>query len=375
MDLSSPTLDRERLGWWALVFAVGLALLFVLHSFVGTFVLALFVYYGIRPLNQRLESVFSPGTAALVSLLVVALPALLLITAVVVMGVTQLLSAGALDGLRQTIQPYLQTQSLDLLERVRSLVTGGASGSPMDLLMQGAGVLSTLAGGGMHLFLAVTAAFYLLRDDARLASWFRSTVGGTGTTAHAYVTAVDDDLGTIYFGNVLLVGIVAVLAAVVYNGYNVLAPAAVSMPAPTALALLTGLASLVPVVVGKLVYVPLVAFLGVRAARSDPSLLIYPAALFAVSLVLLDLLPMTFLLPKVAGQATHTGLVLFAYILGSMLFGWYGLFLGPLLLVVGIQAVRIVLEELLDGDPVSPEVTSAESLGSDPNEADSAEDG
>lgn len=37
---------------------------------------------------------------------------------------------------------------------------------------------------------------------------------------------------------------------------------------------------------------------------------------------------MTLVLPSVAGEGGHTGLVPFAYILGPTLFGWYGLFLA-----------------------------------------------
>lgn len=368
MDIGSRALDRSRIGWWLLVVAVTAGLAFVLHSLVGTFVLALFIYYGMRPLDRRLESYLSASAAAAVSILIVGLPVLMLVAAVAVIGVAELGNAGLLDQAQSAVEPYLggSGNPADQL----SSIAGGDTGSATDALRRGAGILSAFAGGLMHLFLAVTAAFYLLRDDHRLRGWFRSTIGGAGSTAYAYATAVDRDLATIYFGNVLLVAVVAVAATVIYHAYNLVAPAAVSIPAPTALALLTGFASLVPIVVGKLVYVPLTLALAAQAFRTDPGLLVYPAVLFGVGLVFLDLVPMTFVLPKVAGQAGHTGLVLFAYILGPMLFGWYGLFFGPLLLVIGVQAVRIVLKELIHGEPLSPAVTSAEGLGSPPDTGD-----
>lgn len=365
MEQRSLPFDRTRGAWWLLVAAVAAGLTVVLHAFVGTFVLALFVYYGMRPLNRRLEARLSPGAAAAVSILVVGLPVLLLVGAVLVVGLTELADTGALDRAGTALRPYL-AGSGDPIERVTSMA-GSGPGSATDALRTGIGVLSKVVGGIMHLFLALTGAFYLLRDDHRLAGWFRSTVGGPGSTAYAYATAVDRDLATIYFGNVSLVGVVAVAAALLYNGYNLLAPSAVAIPIPTTLALLTGFASLVPIVVGKLVYVPLTLLLAVRAAQRDPGLLVFPVALFGASLLVLDLVPMTVVLPRVAGKAAHTGLVLFAYLLGPMLFGWYGLFLGPLLLVVGLQTVRIVLDELLHAEPLSPAVTSAPSLGSPPN--------
>jgi len=41
--------------------------------------------------------------------------------------------------------------------------------------------------------------------------------------------------------------------------------------------------------------------------------------------------------------------------------------LGPLVVIVAIQAVRIVLEELVRGEPVTGAVTAAEELGADPD--------
>lgn len=371
MAPDSPRLDRARLGWWGLVLAVGLGLLFVLHSYVGTVMLAIFVYYGMRPLDRRIRLVLPKGWAAAVTVLLIALPALILVSAILAIGITELASAGWLDRIGAALLPPVAEGAMEQpMDKLSSILEGGPPASVTDTLLAGARVLASVANGGVQLLLAVTAAFYLLRDDDRLASWFRSTVAGEGSAAHAYVAAVDRDLATIYFGNVALVGIVAVLSLVVYHAYNLLAPAAVSIPVPTALAVLTGLASLVPLIVGKLVYVPLVLYLGAVAGRSAPELLIYPVGLFAVSLLVLDLVPMTFLLPKVAGRETHTGLVLLAYLVGPMLFGWYGLFLGPFLLVVGIQLVRIVLPELLHGEPLTPEATSAEGIGTSPTDGD-----
>jgi hypothetical protein len=46
---------------------------------------------------------------------------------------------------------------------------------------------------------------------------------------------------------------------------------------------------------------------------------------------------------------------MFAYILGPVLFGWYGLFLGPLILVLVVHFVRLVLPELVTGKQLEPE--------------------
>ncbi|MFC7153946.1 AI-2E family transporter [Halomarina halobia] len=366
MSRPSLSFDRSRVAWWLLTGSLAALLLFAVFSLIGTFVLGLFVYYGMRPVCRRVRrQVGSRGGAAALTLLAVALPVAVLLAYVAAAGLREL--GPILRNYGTLLEPYLNVSALE--SNPLRAIQSSATPSPDRLLdALGAFVVPTLA-GVTHLFVAVTFAFFLLRDDARIARWFRSEIGGDGTAAYAYATAVDRDLGTIYFSNVLLVFLVAGLSLVVYHGYNLLAPAGLSIPFPTVLALLTGAASLVPLVVGKVVYVPLAAYLGWRAIEADPSSLLYPAGLFAVALLALDLIPLTFLLPKIAGRKTHVGLVMFAYVVGTMLFGWYGLFLGPLLVVLGIQVVRVVLSELIHGEPVTPAVRAADAMGSEPKGA------
>ena len=59
-------------------------------------------------------------------------------------------------------------------------------------------------------------------------------------------------------------------------------------------------------------------------------------------------------------------MLLFAYLLGPAMFGWYGLFLMPILFILIIEAIRLVLPELLHGDILRPEATVATDVGTDP---------
>jgi hypothetical protein len=90
------------------------------------------------------------------------------------------------------------------------------------------------------------------------------------------------------------------------------------------------------------------------------------------SFALLDIIPQTVLRPYLSGRGIHTGLVLFAYVLGAALFGWYGLFLGPLLLVLVAQAANVVLPELLHGERLTTGTYTT--IGSDP-QVDASADG
>jgi predicted PurR-regulated permease PerM len=177
---------------------------------------------------------------------------------------------------------------------------------------------------------------------------------------------VDEDLESVFFGNLLFVVAMTVVAAVAYSLTNLVAPEGLGIPMVFVLAFLTGLASLIPIVVGKLVYLPVVALLGLQATDAGQGALAFVGGVLVVYFVVLDVLPQTFLQPYLSGRQLGMMLLMFGYILGPILFGWYGFFLLPIVLVVMVEAVRIVLPELLHGERLTPTVSMAESAGSDP---------
>ncbi|WP_232686360.1 AI-2E family transporter [Halobacterium zhouii] len=363
--------EQSRAAWWLFVIALGLVVAFAVYSYIGTAVLGLFIYYAVRPPFRRINDVVDGrGLAAGITMLTVALPALAVVAWIGLQAVQEI--GPALTNYRELLQPYVDVAALtdDPWRAAVDQLRNPGSETFNQAVTAALGLLQAAATGLTHVFIAIAIAFYLLRDQHRIANWFENDVGGEGTASYGYANAVDHDLQTIYFGNVLLVALVAVLALITYNAYNLLAPSALSIPFPTALALATGLASMVPLVVGKVVYVPLVGYLAWAATVTPDASIAYPIGLFVVAFLFLDLIPMTFLLPKVAGRETHVGLVMFGYIVGTLLFGWYGIFLGPLVVVLVLQAVRIVLSELLHSDDVTADVRAAESIGSDPDQAE-----
>lgn len=376
MDERLPfDIERRRLGWWAVAAALFGVLGLFLYSFVGTFVFGLFVYYGARPIHVRLEDRFGDDVAATLTLLCLVLPVLALLgyTAVVAFQeFSAVAGATVVDFVLTRVpgdprslstlvsQPMAFVESLDELARLQTGVNA---------LLTTFGTVGT---GLLHLTLSLTFAFFLFRDGDRLEGWFRAEVGDEHTAAYAYLSAVDRDLETVYFGNVLTVLLVTVVSVVVYNGFSYLAPSPLSVPFPTLLAVLTGLATFIPLVVGKVVYVPVAAWLGVQVARSDTTgLAWFPVAFVVVAFLLLDFLPQAVLRPIVSGQTLHRGLVLFSYVLGTALFGWYGLFLGPLAAVLLAQFANVVFGDLLHGTPLGPRPSGATSLGSDPRDTGS----
>jgi predicted PurR-regulated permease PerM len=374
--------SRGRVAWWLAVLALAALLTYVLLDVVGTLALGVFVYYVVRPLNERVARHLPSDAAASVTFVGVVVPLVAVVGYVVAVAARELLAAfgGRSEPVSSLVAPYLGLESLSgarqtaveaALDRPLAVVSANS-----DVARRAADALLALLGAASGvlfvLFVAGAVAYFLLQDGDRCYRWCHEYLFAEESVLDAYLRAVDRDLETVYLGNVFSVVVVAFSAAVVYNAYNLLAPAAVEMPIPTALALATGLASFVPIVVGKLVYVPLTGGLSVAALRTDPGLVAYPVGLFLVALVCLDIVPQTVVRPYLSGRDLHTGATMLSYVLGATVFGWYGLFVGPLVLVLVVQAARIVLPELVDGRELTPTVSGPAAVGSDPPPAGDA---
>ncbi|MCO8244860.1 MULTISPECIES: AI-2E family transporter [unclassified Haladaptatus] len=375
----TPERNRERVAWWLIFSALGILFAFILYSYVGTIVLGLFVYYATRPIYRRLRHRVQPRSlAAGLSLGTLAFPGILLLVYTVFVSIQQLrgLIGGSFDQYESVLGPYLKqiagTQNTQVaIHRILSdpqrLTQFLDPQTASELFTSAGGYVGAVATGLLHVFIALIIAFYLLRDDQKLAHWFTSQISGTDSATHAFLEEVDTDLETIYFGNILNAFVVAIVAAITYTILNTIAPTGVAIPAAVLFGLLTGLASLIPIVGMKLVYVPVGLYLAARALMSNPQFIWFPFVFLLISAVIVDGLTEILLRPYISGRNLHVGLVLFAYILGPLLFGWYGLFFGPLLLVLFVHSTRIILPELLHGQELTPFASAADPIP-DPDE-------
>jgi predicted PurR-regulated permease PerM len=366
----SFSIGRSRAAWWGFVAVLGVLVGWFVVSFIGTFIFGVFVYYGIRPLHDRLRArVARRGVTASMAILFVVLPVLIVLGYAGTVAIREF-AAIAGPNVTSAVLSRLFSDPADV---------GAIPRSPMAFLgrvenfsqlrgfvVQGLDTLGAIGNAGLHLTLSLSFAFFLLRDGPHLSAWFREDIAGTGSVSEAYLRAVDADLEKVYFGNVLTVLLVGATAVGIYHGFNLLAPSGLRIPFPTLLALLTGLATFVPLVVGKLVYLPVSAYLGWRALQSGAGTgeFVFVGGFAVVAFLVLDLVPQTFVRPYLSGRSLHPGLVLFAYILGAALFGWYGLFVGPFIAVLVVQVANVILPELLHGDRLTSR--GHLDIGSDP---------
>lgn len=358
--------DRHRVAWTVVGLALTAVLAWVTVTFLGTVVFGLFLYYATRPAHRRIEPrVGQPTVSALLALLALALPVVLLVvyTAAIALQELSLLATTIdLGPYASTIEPYLDVSTVvDNPETALDQV--GDPQALLDVLGSALNYLGFVGSGLLSLFIAFSIAFYLLRDAHRLTG-YAALVADERGTLEAYARAVDKSLSSIYFGTVLNAFLTGVIAAISYSLLNLIAPPGLAIPFPALVGVLAGAGSLIPVVGMKIVYVPLVLYLGGRAVL-DGTGVQFVVIVAVVSVVVVDLIPDFVLRPFVSGRGLHTGTVMFAFVLGPTLFGWYGLFLGPLLLVLIAHFVRLVLPELLagdrpDADTVPPEERASE---------------
>ncbi len=369
--------NRARLGWWLFVIGLVAVAAGIAYAFAGILVLGVFGYYATRPIHDRLTDVVdSDGIAAWLTVLLVLIPLLLVLGYAGFRLVQQ--AQQALGGPGFPYQGLFEELSRQQRETIRSLLENPSRfvTRPRRLfraLTAARSVTATIVAVQLVLALAITLTAFLLSNDDTLSRGFRELVGGRDTTAYAYATAVDADFESLCFGNFLFVLAMAAIATVAYWATNVFAPPGVSVPLVLVLGFLTGVASLIPLVVGKIVYLPVVAYLGLQAATTRGTSLVFVGVVFVAYFLVLDFLPQTFLQPYITGHQLSTVLMMFGYLLGPILFGWYGLFLLPMLFIVMVQAVRIVLPNLIHGETLSPEVELGNSIGTSPREARSDE--
>ncbi|MGB9965354.1 AI-2E family transporter [Halobacterium sp. CBA1126] len=364
--------DRGRLAWWVVAAVLSGVLAFTVYSFLGTVVLGVFVYYATRPVYRRLERwVRQPTVRAVVALVTLALPAMLVVAYTTAVGLQELdrfVDAQNVDlgQIGTLLEPYLDVSSV--VQDPQAFLN---QPSVQDALAASAsnalGYLGFLATLFVHLFAVVVVAFYLLRDDHRLGGWFRRRFTDGDGVAEAYARAVDRDLSTVFFGNIVFAFATGVIAAVSYATLDAFAPAGVAIPYPVLFGLVTGVASLVPVVGIKLVWIPLAGWLAVAAFRSGSGYG-FVAVFVAVAAVVVDFVPDLLLRPYVSGRDIHLGLVILSYVFGPLLWGWYGLFLGPLVLVFVVHFARLVLPELLAGERISPAALGGDVVTGDDGE-------
>ncbi|GAD53103.1 htr-like protein [Halarchaeum acidiphilum MH1-52-1] len=358
-------MNEKRLvvACFGVLVAVALALL--AYRFVAPLTVSIFLYYSTRRYHKALKRLHLPSRArAAVVLASLAVPLILLISYAVVLLVVEarhfITQYALLDVAAANVSWFAGIDTLPKLS-VHGLYGAYQSGELDPFIAfasdHAAFLTNLVSEFFLDLFVVVIVTYYLLVDGGRLREWLLRF--DDDAIVRDYLEATDAELEAVLFGNLLNVIAIALIAIAAFNVYNAVAPAPVEVPYPALAGALTGLASLVPVVGMKLVYLPLAAITAIPVALTGrTSLLVYVAGFLVVAVVVVDTIPDIVLRPILSGENTHVGLLMLAYTLGPVVLGFYGLFFAPILLVVGMTFADTALPRLLgadaDGDDALP---------------------
>jgi len=355
------------------------AVVFVLIQFQATLVFTVFLYYASRPIYRKLENLSLPSrleghrlpyrrqALAVTTISIFLLPFLFLLTYTLVLVVPEIQrfvggsgpGAAYLSAL-QSAQgsglpaPLVGLELSDVLamdpQKVAAILNDPAvqawAERMVATLIDSVGLIADAA---LHGFILLAGTYYLLTDGSRLVRWFLDNFDESGIV-ESYALSVDDELSSILFGNILNAFVTGIIGILVFSGYNLIAPGAVKVPFAPLVGALTGAGSLIPVVGMKIVYLPVGAILAVAAiASGQPGAFGFVILFLVLAFVVVDTIPDFLIRPYVSGNRTHVGLLMFAYILGPIVFGFYGIFLGPILLVFVAQFFRTIAPYVLTG--------------------------
>nr|WP_144904320.1 AI-2E family transporter [Halobellus captivus] len=337
---------------------VGVVTAALAYEFIAPLTVSVFLYYSTRRYHGALRRFRLPASArAVVVLVSLALPLIILVSYATILLIVET---------RRFIEQYALIEVAsenfewfggitELPEfTVQGLYDAYQSGdlAPfIDFATEHAEFLTTLVSEFfLNMFIVIIVTYYLLVDGHKVSRWLLRF--DDGAIVREYLEAVDDELEAVLFGNLLNVLAISLIAIGAFSIYNTFAPAAAEIPYPALVGALTGIASLIPVVGMKIVYVPVTLVSALPIVLSgDPTNLLYIGVFAFVAVVVVDTIPDLILRPILSGKETHVGLLMLAYTLGPVVLGFYGLFFAPILLVIGLTFANTALPRLLGAPP------------------------
>ncbi len=330
---------------------------YMAYRFIAALTVAVFLYYSTRRFYNALERLRLPKQVrAAVTISVLAIPLVLLLSYTIVLVAVEA---------RSFIETYpvfeATPDSVAWFEGIGELPELTAGGileayraGELDAFVEfatahAAFVTSLVTGLLLNLLIVAVVTYYLLIDGAKFRSWLLRF--DDDAIVREYFEAADEELEAVLFGNLLNVIVISILAIAVFLGYNAVTPSGAEVPYPALAGALTGVASLIPVVGMKIVYFPLAGFAAVPIVLDGTlELLAYIVGFLVLAVVIVDTIPDLVLRPYLSGKRTHVGLLMLAYIFGPVVFGFYGLFFAPIVLVLGLTFADTALPRLLGAD-------------------------
>jgi len=343
------SLKRDNYFWIIIGLLVTAVFVLLAVEYLGWIVFSIFMYYLSRPVRNKLgEYLDSDTLTSFLSLFLIAFPIVLIISAFLVSALGQLnaflgskVAQDLVSMLPQVFNFSNPEEAIDILEQA------AANPDIQNVIDSSLGIAGAFAASSYNLFISLILVFYLLKEDRRIFNWIDTKFLDEESLVRGFFQKVDSGLNSIYFGYTLTIFAVIILTMIIYIIFNLLAPSGLAIPSVALLALLTGLFTLVPLVGRSIIYLSITLYLAFQASQQNPALIWYPILFYLFMAIAFDNLIRIYIRPYLSGRQFETSLVMFAYLLGPALFGWYGIFLGPLLMVITVNFIKNILPKLL----------------------------
>jgi predicted PurR-regulated permease PerM len=320
-------------------FALLLVISVVLANFVGPIVVGIFMYYACLPLHRYINKTRIPDTlSAILSIIILFVPFTLLLfytTFVLMTEISLFVSKLGLDSsdflARLSSNLGLQNSLTDVYNNVSVSNILDSASSASSLVID---ILSNLTGLFVSGLIASAICFYFLRDGEQLKQYTYDLVKYDKHIT-SYFNQLTEELETVFFGNILISIIISAVAASIYTVMSSYVPGGGILKYPALIGILCGATSIIPIIGIKVIYIPVTVRMAINPIFSgNLNELLFPASFLVVSFVFVDTIPDQVLRPYVSSSSTTpTSILLISYTVGPLFFGWYGVFLAPIVAV------------------------------------------
>jgi predicted PurR-regulated permease PerM len=186
--------------------------------------------------------------------------------------------------------------------------------------------------------LAFFLVFIFFKDGQTIIDFIYQITPLAENTKSAVFSQINGTLGAVIRGQMLTSLAQSVIAGIVF--------ASLGLPGPIFFALVTFLASLIPVLGAQMIWLPLVGFL-VLSNQMTKAIILFVLGVGVISLV--DNL----MKPALIGEKTKLpySLLFFGILGGLKVYGLMGVFLAPVILSLFFALIKIYRENFFSSDP------------------------
>lgn len=363
-------------GIVSIISILTLLLSFMIFNFIGSIVLGIFLYYISEPVYKYLRNYeINRTTSALSALLSLILPIVIILSYTIRiiaiefrsisiqlrsisdsstdLGVLKYLQSEPISNLIVNINNLSQIQSVRDIEEIINSFDAGFVSSVIDISIESSLiVISSLSDIFFTLFIAFSVAFYSLKNGESIKKKSYELIDYDPDLIHFW-EELDKKLQMVYIGNIGLAIFTAIIAVVSFTLISYFIPGGGVLRYPALIGILCGLTSIIPVFGIKIVYIPVTLILYTinLLEYGFPEGALFPTVFIVISVIIVDLIPDLIVRPKIGSLGgVSTGVVLLSFVLGPLTFGWYGLFLGPIVFVVIYEFINELLPKVINND-------------------------